>query len=324
MNHLDYHVGQLCNKSITIVDGMNLTMDEIILDMMLSSAEITIVDCASTYMIHIPLVTMYETLANLSITKKWLIATSDYTYYKRNHPGIVYYPIYLIDGIDKGTGTYVELNDARSNSIGFLSFHLHSHRLLCLIALHKKGWVSSSLLNLPAEHEMEQTSQFPAYKNALYSLDDIEKAELTQLLLMAPIVADAADDQIDITNIKNRAFSDAYINLLTESDYPRAFITEKSIKPFLAGQFTAVIASPGMNAHLQELGFDMMADYINLEFATTNIRNNINDVIEQIEKLIPNIEQAWVDTYLQRLHNYQLIRSPALRAELCRELKERL
>jgi len=207
-----------------------------------------------------------------------------------------------------------------------MSYHLHWHRLLSLLALYKQTWFTTCLLNLLPIAQMN-SSQLQGYQNGILLLTKDELLSLNELFKLAPIVADDTDDQREIVNIQNRAFTDCYINMFTESDYAKPFITEKSIKPFLSGQFTAVMAHKGVYTHLQDLGFDLFQEYINLEFNIIDIndaRNAINNVIDQISKLLPNIEQVWNDTYIRRKHNYELAISPALRSELCRELTEQL
>ena len=138
---------------------------------------------------------------------------------------------------------------------------------------------------------------------------------------MAPLVADRTDLKEEIVNIKNIAFSDAYINLLTESDYPNVFVTEKSIKPFLAGQFSAVIAHPKVYKHLEDLGFDLLSDYINLNMDTLDIRENIVNIMSQITSIKDNIEDLWNSSYSRRMHNYNLVRDPTLFNMLTHDLQ---
>jgi hypothetical protein len=139
----------------------------------------------------------------------------------------------------------------------------------------------------------------------------------------APIVADANDSQIEIVSLENRAFSDSYINIFTESDYPRPFVTEKSVKPFLSGQFFAVFNEPSAYLHLKELGFDLFEDYLPMP-QHVDFRQNVKELMGLIANLIPNLGQIWDATYPRRLHNYQLSRSAELRDRLCYELRTRL
>lgn len=140
---------------------------------------------------------------------------------------------------------------------------------------------------------------------------------------LAPLVADATDTQHEIVNLENRAFYDSYINVFTESDYPAPFATEKCVKPFLSGQFFAVVGCPDMYAHLKDLGFDLFDDYIPMP-THDNLRPVLDELITSIKNLLPNIHEAWNSTYERRLHNYELSRSSKLRNTLTDSLRIKL
>jgi hypothetical protein len=322
--HIKQHLDllNLTTKKILIVDNADLLTDNISTD----SYDSMIFDCATPYLGNVTELDIYVSLNKLNLPIDWAIITSNFTYYKSNIPKILYYPIYFIDGIDKGSYTTIDIWSQRLHNLSFLTYHLHWHRLLSLLALYKQKWFNTCLINLLPINQLN-ASQLQGYQNGIISLNLTELAELTELFKLTPLVADETDDQREIVNIQNRSFSDCYVNMFTESDYPREFITEKSIKPFLSGQFFAIIANNEIYTHLQELGFDLLLDYIDVrtvENTQGNLRNHIDITIKQISNLLPNIKQAWDDTYIRRKHNYELARSPALRNELCRELLEHL
>lgn len=321
--HIKQHLERLTTKNVLIVDESDLLAGRIVSTHLY---DIMIFDYATTYSRHIDELNLVESLTQLNLTMLWIIITSNFMYYKSNNPRVIYYPIYLIDGIDKCSWLVFDIQKSRPYNLSFLTYHLHWHRLLSLISLYKQKWFDTCLVNLLPINQMN-TSQLQGYRSGALSLNSIEIETMNELFKLAPLIADTTDDQREIVNIQNRAFSHCYINMFTESDYCNLFITEKSIKPFLSGQFTAVMAHKGVYTHLQDLGFDLFQEYINLEFNIIDIndaRNAINNVIDQISKLLPNIEQVWNDTYIRRKHNYELAISSALRSELCRELTEQL
>jgi hypothetical protein len=180
----------------------------------------------------------------------------------------------------------------------------------------------SCLINLPEQHILT-ASQAQSLQHSFVYLSKTEQQLVSDMFKMAPIVADITDLQGEIVNLENRAFYESYINIFTESDYPRPFVTEKSVKPFLSGQFFAVFNNSDAYQHLKDLGFDLFEDYLPMP-QHNNFRQNVKELIETISNLIPQIDAVWDSTYERRLHNYQLSRSAELRDRLCYELSRRL
>jgi hypothetical protein len=327
--HINQHLCRLTAKKILVVDESDLLSNSISVELT-DTYDIMVFDYATPYQRYVDEVKLFDQLTQLNLSIDWIIITSNFMYYHSDNSQIVYYPIYLIDGIDKAVEKNSWFNpniqQPRRHNLSFLTYHLHWHRILSLISLYKQTWFNTCLINLLPIDKMN-ASQLQGYQAGILSLDSTELETMNELFKLAPLVADKTDDQREIVNVQNRAFTDCYINMFTESDYARPFITEKSIKPFLTGQFTAVLAHNGLYNHLRELGFDLLSDYINLDFEIKNVsdvRLAINNVVDQIDKLLPNIEQAWKDTYTRRQHNYNLARSPALRSNLCQTLSEQL
>ena len=312
--HLTQHLAML-GYSCQIVDAL-IPQNELVV-----TGTKLIVDMSTTYQRNLDEKVIREKFNSYNIDVPWTIVTSDVTYYNKIQPNITYYPIFLIDGAMKGPITrYYDIQQPRNNVACFLTYHLHSHRLLVFVELVKQSWFSKCQINLQQVAQMTE-SQSVAYTNGLYLLTTEEKNQVTELIKLAPVVADANDDQRQIVNVDNKSFWDSYVHIFTESDYPLGnFITEKSIKPFLTGQFPAVIAHPRVYAHLEELGFDLLSDCVNLKTPTLDIRENIAHVMQQITELESTIENKWIETYPRRRHNYNLARSPALLDKLTLDL----
>jgi hypothetical protein len=265
---------------------------------------------------------MYRLLSQCTLPKPWFIVTSDFKYYNQQHSHIIYYPIYLIDGLDHGSNTEIEIKNQRSHNICFLTYHYHLHRILTMLELYTQTNFESCLINLPELNRLNNSQQ-QSLNNSFSYLTADEQQLVGEMFKLAPLVADPADLQENIVNLNNRAFNDSYINIFTESNYPKPFVTEKSVKPFLSGQFFAVLNHPTAYLHLKELGFDLFEDYLPMP-QDEDIRQNIRELMNMINRLIPNIDSIWNDTYERRLHNYNLARSSKLRNNLCKQLQTQL
>lgn len=304
--HLTQHLAML-GHSCQIVDAL-IPQDELVI-----TGTRLIVDMSTIYHRILDEKVIREKFNSYNINIPWTIVTSDVTYYNKNESNIIYYPIFLIEGILKGPiSRYYDIQKPRNNIACFLTYHLHVHRLMVFAQLVKQSWFTKCQVNLLNPAQMTE-SQLNAYTTGMQFITADEKNQMLELIKMAPITADPDDNQRMIINTDNKSFWNSYVNIFTESDYPLGnFITEKSIKPFLTGQFPAVIANPTVYAHLEELGFDLLSDCINLKTSTLDIRENITNVMHQVTQLEPTIEYKWNETYNRRLHNFNLARSPAL------------
>jgi hypothetical protein len=269
---------------------------------------------------------LYEIIKLANLTTDWVIVTSNFSFYKSTNPRIVYYPAHIVEVLDCELED-IDIVSYRENYLGFLSFHMHPHRLIALVRLFKQGWFNKCLINFTLEDAMNYQQKI-IYDASLKLLTDEELTILDQIVKTGPYVADPSEiikvesrdycTEIDLLSIDNIGFTDCYINMLTESDYDIQFITEKSIKPFLTGQLWAVFGNQDLSNHLKELGLDIMEDYLTPNFkfddpnlhALDRLRKDVEQTISQISNLLPNIEEVWDATYCRRKYNYELVRSP--------------
>lgn len=184
--------------------------------------------------------------------------------------------------------------------------------------MFKKFKFDKCQVNLPLYSNLTP-SQKTSLENAKWYIKSQEV--ISEMWAMAPIVADEADMQDEISNIDNTAFKDSYINLFTESDYPNVFPTEKCIKPFLSGQFYAVFAHPEVYEHLIELGFDLLDDYYTVTNGD-NFDKQLESLLTSIDTNKTIINQQWQETYNRRLNNYMLVRSYELRDKITKNLQQ--
>ena len=333
--HIQYHLDYITNKKVFVVTLMdlivgysyyqsnpNVKLDLTYINSCPDDCDFILIDYATNYSRGGVEESIFKQLSQCPLPKPWVIITSDFKYFNQTHSHIVYYPIYLIDGLDKGGNTEIEIKNRRSHNICFLTYHYHWHRVLILLALYKDINFESCLINLPELHTLTE-SQTQSLQHSFVYLSNTEQQIVSDMFKLAPIVADSTDLQIEIVELNNKAFSDSYINIFTESDYPKPFVTEKSVKPFLSGQFFAVFNNPDAYLHLKDLGFDLFEDYLPMP-QHNNFRQNVKELMESISNLIPQIDAVWDSTYERRLHNYRLSRSAELRDRLCYELGRRL
>ena len=114
------------------------------------------------------------------------------------------------------------------------------------------------------------------------------------------------------------AYTRAYCNIVTESEceeYPYnrninlPVITEKSYKPFMAGQVPIMFAARGHIAYLKGLGFEMMEDLLPMGYDQMSVLQKIENIIAIVTKGKYFIEDFYFNHLKEIKHNYELINS---------------
>lgn len=140
------------------------------------------------------------------------------------------------------------------------------------------------------------------YKNIFYN----------NLLPHFPITNDAAFFNLDPFKVMNDAFLNSNLNVVTEHWHhtQTAFISEKSLKPILAGQFFVNTGSVGTIEAMRELGFDTYDDIID-----HSVYLGESDLFKKMEKIHQYLHSLkdwdWAELYTsteqRRLNNRNLL-----------------
>ena len=114
------------------------------------------------------------------------------------------------------------------------------------------------------------------------------------------------------------AYTQAYCNIVTESEceeYPYnrninlSVVTEKSYKPFMAGQVPIMLAARGHIAYLKGLGFEMMEDLLPIGYDQMPVLQKIENIIAIVVQGKDFIEDFYFNHLREIKHNYELINS---------------
>ena len=127
--------------------------------------------------------------------------------------------------------------------------------------------------------------------------------------------SDASWD-VDIS-INHPAFTDCYINLVTETNVynDTPMLSEKTFKPILAGQLFILLASPGAVQFLRDIGIDTFDDVIDHSYDnTTDIRSRIQQISDQVDRLEQlDLNTIYTDIKPRLLRNSEFLRSQEFR-----------
>jgi hypothetical protein len=210
----------------------------------------------------------------------------------------------------------------RKYTLSCLNRRPMAHRVWWLTEFVKQGWINDC--NIFTFLERDPYSDFPVHEheNYLEFLIPERKQMFLSHISNLPFKFGNFRGENDITN-NHPAFSDSYLNIVTESDVEAVWFSEKTMKPLSTGQLFVIAAGAGSVACLREFGFDMFDDII--DHARYDNILNWNDRMTAVSGLVAELYNTnWKDVY-QRTHrrrvkNIERFWSPEFRNIICSEL----
>lgn len=103
------------------------------------------------------------------------------------------------------------------------------------------------------------------------------------------------DDEIGSSwSHRNSAYQDAFANVVTETVCQTLMLTEKTIKPIVAGNLIFMSAAPGALSLLKDLKFDVDYQGINTEYDRIDShRDRIVAMVNEIDLVYNNLPDIW-------------------------------
>ena len=231
-------------------------------------------------------------------TDKIVVLSSDIKYLLEPKPYICYVPFWYLN--QRYTYDPISIIDQpRQYKLSSLNHVARYHRIENFIKLKRKSYFDQLLFSMLYQYNPQLIKRQVPSK--FYNNDIIKEFE-NLIPEYIPMVTD------DIFKIDLPAYSDSYVNLVTETSiYDNTiFISEKTWKPIMSGQFGLWLTNPGAVAFLRTCGFDMFDDiFNNHEYDKEPNLNRridmIHDIIDQI--MAQDIDSIFLDTLSRRQAN---------------------
>lgn len=112
--------------------------------------------------------------------------------------------------------------------------------------------------------------------------------------------AKALDDKnlsFDTFSVSHTAFNNTYAHIYTESEIDKQVCTEKTVKPFLAGQIPIPLTPIGHLEYLKELGFHTFDDLLGYDYDSLEYENKIEKIVDIVSKGSYYIENYYTKNY---------------------------
>lgn len=253
----------------------------------------------------------------LNYTDNFVVLSGDSKYFQQPMDHVCYFPFWYLH--QKYTHNPLPVIDQpRQYPLSSLNKIARYQRIENFIKLRKKPYFDRLLFGMLYHYDQQAVRrQTP---KAFYNSDIIAEFEL--LIPDKPIVMSGSGHAINLP-----AYSDSYINLVTETSIydDTIFVSEKTWKPFMSGQFGLWLSNPGTVAFLRDIGFDMFDDIFNNHDYDKEV--NLNQRIDMIHATIDQIIDQDLDIIFQntlerRQANINLLYSAELETMLTRQCQD--
>jgi hypothetical protein len=143
-----------------------------------------------------------------------------------------------------------------------------------------------------------------------------EQVEFAQLPQEVEFMSADNTTDIDLT-INHPAYSETYVNLVTETYIDKCFVSEKTFKPIVAGQLFVLIASVNAVQFLRDIGIDTFDDIIDHSYdIELDPRTRIEQALYQIDRLVQmDLETLYEDIKPRLQKNSNYVNSDAFRKQ---------
>jgi hypothetical protein len=263
-----------------------------------------------------------ETL--LPVTDNFVVLSGDIGHFKNPKPNIAYFPYwYLSQQSIPPREIKADLNQNRKYKLSCLNRRSRYHRVENYVRLKSQPYFDKLLFvmhnNFDQENEIKE-----APNSTGQSLDTVwNESYINEFLLDCPSFE---EHQINDHTVDHPAYTDSYVNYVTESSAKSdiLFLSEKTWKPFIAGQFGIWLGNPGTVEFLRSIGFDVFDDLIDHSYDyELDFHQRIKLLHQSISQImIMDLEQLFISTEQRRLHNQNLFYSDSLKNLLTKQVRD--
>ena len=243
------------------------------------------------------------------------------------------YPLYYLR-MEKAMDPFVAKPSNLKHGFSCLNNNNNMHRTLLGYWLYKNNLLDDIIFSqniVDGGHAIARVSQdaeilnlknFEEYKNLLPIRAQME---------IIPVGQEIREAHNLFGTPTHPAYTKAYCNIVTESEceeYPYnrninlPVITEKSYKPFMAGQIPIMFAARGHIAYLKGLGFEMMEDLLPMGYDQMPVLQKIENIIIMVAKGKDFIEDFYFNHLREIKHNYELFNSTKVEELVIKRIKD--
>jgi hypothetical protein len=230
---------------------------------------------------------------------------------------------------EKSTTEFVAKPSNLKHGFSCLNNKNNMHRTLLGYWLYRKNLLGDIIFSQNIVNDGQAFSQIAKHMTGLGFKDFDEYKKLLPIRYN-----ESSDANINFAtdhSISHDAYTKAYCNIVTESEceeYPYEkninlpIVTEKSYKPFLAGQVPIMLAARGHIAHLKSLGFEMMEELLPSDYDQANPWQKIKAIRQVVSQGSEFMEDFYFGHLREIQHNYELVNSDKVEKVILQKIKD--
>jgi len=257
-----------------------------------------------------------------------IILTNEFGSFDKN---VIFFPYWLYRNSIRFNNQSVIPIGKRSNKVSCLNRNPNSSRLYLYYQLLQKTYVSDLMLSM---HGL-----VCPYSQETLTLDHVRfnnlpieiKNQLRNInLVRQSFPGDNGNDFNEPGNPGDHnwlhpAFSNTYLNIITESSVETGFYSEKTFKPLAAGQLFFMVSAPNATRYLKFLGFETFDNnFNNHEYEQLmNYTARVDQMVNLLDTIYPNIEEIYFSNLPKLQHNQQYAFTDEFRKRILQPLYDR-
>ena len=188
-------------------------------------------------------------------------------HYTHNNDKIFYYPMWWMQTQVNSVDLKDKIFQPKKYIFSSLNGVARLHRLLLAKHILKKSYVDQCCLTFNHYGAPDRNNSLWEQTDKWWLDQEFHGARGQELLNSAKEFLPYHNNEIDEYRANdhanlNAAYSNTYVNIITETNARQAFFTEKTFKALASGQFFISINGPGSIALLKSFGFDTFDDII--------------------------------------------------------------
>lgn len=209
-------------------------------------------------------------------------------------PNIIFFPNWLYLKSLQYSQINLDTKNNRTYKLSCLNRFPSPHRVYFLYHLISKNYFDKCL------------TSFLGFKNPYNALNDIGEfnsiyddlpIEIKQYFKQNKFTKQLGDDVLNIVSLHDPthpAYTDSYLNVITESTYYNSFYTEKTAKALFGQQLFIMIGGANSIANLIDLGFQYFDPVISSSYDRISCwKQRIDCAVNLIDSIFDNIEEIY-------------------------------
>ena len=246
-----------------------------------------------------------------------------------NHHDDIFFPSWLYRCNTRYQGQPLPTISKRQHRVSSLNRQPVTHRIYLYYLLSQRAYFNDMLFSFGGLLDNYNNETIELNNDRLEDLP----VEVFEWVKTKPPMIPIEND-VDTSNVAGNpgdhswlhpAFTDSYLNIVTETHWGSVFFSEKTFKPLVAGQLFMMAGGYKQTRFLKQLGFETFDDVFDdhLYEWFVQIAPRMEGLVRTLDILYDNIEEIYFSKTRELAYNQEYAVSDSFRQRLTRELRDR-